>query len=168
MTRPLFYFCVALLLLPFGVKLGVPTWVPLAEHLERQFSQSSTPRDTVERVRGEVWTLRASDQSQQQVTLAGIMPIDSKWQAQANGVIAILLQSSHQQVDLTITQAIGKGEVARAIAQLPNGTSIQQVLVADGLTKLDKTQLSQLPDEVRNALQQAQTSAQQQRKNIWG
>lgn len=167
MTRPLFYFCVALILLPFGVKLGVPTWVPLAKHLERQFSQPSIPRYTVETIHGEVWTLRAPDQSLRQVTLAGIMPIDSRWQAQANGVIAMLLQSSHQQVDLTITSVIGGGK-ARAIAQLPNGTSIQQVLVADGLAKLDKTQLRLLPDKVRNALQQAQTSAQQQHKNIWG
>lgn len=167
MTRPLFYVCVAALLLPFGSKLSTPLLLPLAAQLWQHSSSSAAkPHDTVESINAGIWTIRGSDQSLRLVKLAGVSPIESEWQAQTNGVIAILLQSSQQQIDLTVIHT--DKNVKHAIVSLPNGTSIQQVLITDGLAKLDEAQLEQLPEQTKQALQHAQLLAQQQRKNLWG
>ncbi|UIE38870.1 thermonuclease family protein [Leptodesmis sichuanensis] len=81
--------------------------------------------------------------------------------------MATLLQASSRQVSVT-TIAYPPSRQILALVKLPNGTLIQTILLTEGLAKLDSQQVSSLPPDVLTSLQQAQRSAQQQHKNLWG
>lgn len=75
----------------------------------------------------------------------------------------MLIQASQNQVDIQFLPP----DSSLGLVRLPNGTLLQEILLAQGLTELDSTQ-KDLPTDVTHALQQAQLSAQQQHKNFWG
>ena len=54
-----------------------------------------------------------------------------------------------------------------ALVELPNGTTLQQVLLEDGVAKLDDSTLEGLSSPEVTVLQEAQATAKSQHKNIW-
>ncbi|NJP12559.1 MAG: hypothetical protein HC866_26385 [Leptolyngbyaceae cyanobacterium RU_5_1] len=157
------------ILLPVSLKLILPVLV-VAGGQRRQISvlnHATQALDTVESIHGNVLTVRGLDGSTRQVQLAGLAALNSRWQQEATGVLASLIQASQGQIAVIATHPAPAGKEF-ALMRLPNGTLIQQVLLAEGLAKLDVQQVFGLPSNLRTVLQQAQTSAQQQHKNLWG
>lgn len=122
--------------------------------------------DQVLSLQGKVLTVEQPGESPQTVQLAGIAPASERWQAEANGVIAMLLESNQGQVSVELLSQTPFG-TRLAVIELPNGTTLQEILLEDGVAKLDSDSLKTLPPEVVTTLKQAQASAQLQHKNIW-
>lgn len=78
----------------------------------------------------------------------------------------MVLQSSGGNVSLSYVQSLELDSEIRAIAALPNGTSLQQILLTDRLAKLDRSQ--SLPIDIAQAFQIGEADARSQRKNVWG
>jgi endonuclease YncB( thermonuclease family) len=157
-----------MLLLPLGLRLATPTLLEQGMKLRNVFPFGSTQQQyIVESVDGYTLTLHTRNQAQFRVRLAGLQSGSDRWQKQAAVVTAMLLHSSGAKVQLTGIQSLGSSEEIQAIAQLPNGTPLQQVLLADGLAKLDHAQLKQLPLQFAQPFQKAEASARSQQKNIW-
>jgi Staphylococcal nuclease homologue len=161
-----------LLLLPLGIKVGVPALLIQGEQmgLLQIFTKSQTVSYTVDAIAFKpklLLTVRTPQNSLLKVRLFGLQIASERWQSQQAGEIALLLQSSNAQVDLLNVQPVKPGEVA-AIVALPNGTSLQEILLTDGLAKLDSAQLVHLPQQTAQRLQQAEVQAKAQRKNVWG
>lgn len=157
-----------MLLLPLGLKLATPILLKQGMELRNVLPFGSTQQQyIVESVEGYTLTLRTRNQTQFKVRLAGLQSGSEYWQRQAAAVTAILLHSSGAEVQLKNIQFLDSSEEAQAIAQLPNGTPLQQVLLADGLAKLDYAQLKQLPLQFAQPFQKAEASARSQQKNIW-
>ena len=155
--------CAIALLFPIALKLSTPLLSRLAAEAEELTSLRSHPRTSylVASIRGTTLTLQTPDGTHIHVQLAGIKPLEAQV-AEASGVTAMLIQTNGR-VNLAHVQKINP-ELERAIVQLPNGTSLQHVLLADGLATLDKSQLKDLPQSVAIDLRQAQAIAQAQRK----
>lgn len=151
------------LLLPIGLKLGVPTLL----QKQSTFASQNSSFYVVEAITGNHLTVCAPNGSIQSIRLAGLAPLPAHWQHEATGVLATLLQASSRQVSVT-TIAYPPSRQILALVKLPNGTLIQTILLTEGLAKLDSQQVSSLPPDVLTSLQQAQRSAQQQHKNLWG
>jgi endonuclease YncB( thermonuclease family) len=153
------------LLLPLGLKLGVPI---LSQYAEAKLSEVVPEQQyTIEAVEGYTLRVRAADQSRRKVRLAALQPGQGDWQNQAAAITTLML-SSQATVRLTHVQPSSQSDEVQAIAYLPNGTLLQQVLLSDGLAKLDRAQLSRLPIKEAQLFQQAEAVARSQRKNIWG
>jgi endonuclease YncB( thermonuclease family) len=162
-----------MLLLPVGIKLGVPALLMKGEQmgLLQVFTktQASSPY-TVEEIAFKSnlrLTVRTPEKSVIKVRLIGLQAANEQWQSQAAGEIALLLKASNAQVFLLNVQPIKPGAISAIIA-LPNGTLLQEILLADGLAKLDPAQLPHLSQQTTQGLQQAQAKAKAQRKNVWG
>lgn len=152
-----FMLCATLLLAPLGLKLGtLPT---LHGMVQLGWLQVSEPQDLyrVASIQQGVFLLQAPDRSFKQVRLAGLT-IGDRWQGQADGVVLMLLNATGVRVRLIHE---------RGLIALPNGTLLQEVLLADGLAKLDAKSLASFPQSIRDRLQKAQTAARAQHKNIW-
>lgn len=162
-----------MLLLPVGIKLGVPALLMKGEQMGvlQAFTKSQTSSiyivETIAFKSNLTLTVRTSEKSVIKVQLIGLQAANKQWQSQAAGAIALLLQASNAQVSLINTQPIKPGEIA-GIITLPNGTSLQEILLADGLAKLDFPPLARLPQETTQRLQHAEAQAKAQRKNVWG
>jgi hypothetical protein len=152
-----------LLLLPVGLKLSLPALATAAVQLKQTvLGQSPQPLWGVESIEQEQLTFRTPTGSTQHLSLAGIATINNHWQREATGVMAAVLAASHAQVSVSPQSS------TTALVRLPNGTLLQRILLTDGVAKLDPSQLATLPADIVADLKQAQTSAQQQQKNIWG
>lgn len=112
----------------------------------------------VESIQQGVLRLQAPDRSYKAVRLAGLTMSD-RWQGQAEGVVLMVLNADGARVRL-----IDEG----GLIALPNGTLLQEVLLADGLAKLDANRLSSFPRSIRDRLQKAEAAARAQHKNVWG
>ena len=122
--------------------------------------------DQVVSVQGSTLSVKVPGQSPQTIQLAGIAPADKHWQEETTGVISALLESTRGQVSVNTMGRSPSGE-ASALVELPNGTTLQQVLLEDGVAQLDNDSLSRFPADVSAKLQAAQAAAQSQHKNIW-
>jgi hypothetical protein len=149
------------LLLPGGIRWGIPK---IAQSAQRSglLSPQTTEATTIA-IRGNIWQISSPHHGDRTFQLAGLKPIAPNWQAQANSVAMMLIQASQNQVDIQFLPP----DSSLGLVRLPNGTLLQEILLAQGLTELDSTQ-KDLPTDVTHALQQAQLSAQQQHKNFWG
>ncbi len=79
----------------------------------------------------------------------------------------MLLHSSQAKVLVSQTQ-LAQNDIVEAIVSLPNGTPLQEVLLSDGLAKLNLNTLKILPENLALRLQQAEANAKLQHKNVWG
>ncbi len=155
--------------LPLALKLGTPALLAQGERsgvLKIFQPQADRSRVMVESVEGYTLITRTSDNATLKVKLAGLQNLDRHWQNQAASVIAMVLQSSGGTVSLSYMQPLKFGREIRAIATLPNGTSLQQILLTDGLAKFDLSQ--PLPIGLPQAFQAAEADARSQGKNVWG
>ena len=152
------------LLSPIALKLFTPLLLRLAAEAEELTLARSHPQTSylVASIRGTTLTFQTPNGTHKDVQLTGLKPLDAQV-AEASGVTAMLIQVANGRVNLAHIQKINP-ELERAIVQLPNGTSLQHVLLADGLATLDKSQLKDLPQSVAIDLRQAQAIAQAQRK----
>lgn len=150
--------CATLLFAPLGLKLGA---VPILHQME-QLGWINVSEDQsfykVEAIEQGVLRLQAPDRSHKQVRLVGLTMSD-RWRGQAEGVLLMVLNAAGARVRLM-------GE--QGLIALPNGTLLQEVLLADGLAKLDAKSLPTFPQSIRDRLQKAETAARAQHKNIWG
>lgn len=150
--------CATLLLAPLGLKLGA---VPLLHQMEGlswiKVSEDQTLYK-VESIEQGVLMLQAPDRSYKQVRLAGLT-IGDRWQGQAEGVLLMVLNAAGARVRLIDE---------RGLIALPNGTLLQEVLLADGLAKLDAKSFPSLPQTIRDRLRKVEATARAQHKNIWG
>lgn len=157
--------CGAAVCLPLALKLGVPV-ILSSRQVEPLLASSHSDMDHVLSVQGDVLTIQQSGEPPQAMRLAGIAPASERWQAEANGVISMLLESSHGQVSV---ESLGQtpSDTHSAIIKLPNGTTLQEILLKDGVAKLDSDSLETLSPDVATTLKQAEALAQSQHKNIW-
>lgn len=157
--------CGAAVCLPLALKLGVPA-VLSSRRVESLLASGRSEMDYVTSVQGDVLTVEQPGESPQAMQLAGIAPASEHWQAEANGVISMLLESNQGQVSV---ESLGQtsSDTHLAIIKLPNGTTLQEILLKDGVAKLDSDSLETLPPEVSTTLKQAEALAQSQHKNIW-
>lgn len=154
----------AALCLPFLLKFGVPAILG-SRQMEHFLPKANSRMEQVVSVKGLALSVKAPGQPPQSLQLAGIAPLSDHWQKEATGVISTLLESAHGQVSVsTMGSQSGK---AFALVALPNGTTLQQVLLADGVAKLDNDGLRLLPADLSAKLQAAQALAKAQQKNIW-
>jgi hypothetical protein len=165
MKPPYLVLCATLLLAPLGLKLGTVPMLHGIEQLGWLHVSEDQSLYRVESIQRGVLSLQATDRSHKQVQLAGLTMGD-RWQGQADGVVLMVLNAAGARVRLVHEQNIRSGE-SRAIIALPNGTLLQEVLLADGLAKLDTQALPSLPQTITDRLQKAEASARAQHKNIW-
>lgn len=160
-ARLLVYGSLIGLLLPVGIRWGIPE---IAQSAQRSglLSPDATEATTIA-IYGNIWQISSPQHGSQTFQLAGLNPIAPVWQDQANSVAMMLIQASHNQVDVQFLPS----NSSLAIVRLPNGTLLQEILLPQGLAELDSTQ-KDLPTDIAHALKQAQLSAQQQHKNFWG
>lgn len=154
--------------IPMGLKLGVPTLLHRAEQdgwFERLQSQKSS-LNTVESIQNGILQIKTPAGAILRVKLAGL-DLDTHWQAQAEGIMAMVLQPVRAQVMLSDAQVAQTG-VTEAIVTLPNGTSLQEILLADGLAKVSLNTPNSLPENLMLKLKQAEANAKFQHKNVWG
>ena len=155
--------CGVALGLPVALKLGIPAALnsPFAESL---MATSESAR--VLSIDGTTLKIEyPGDGTPRAIQLAGVAPSSSHWQAEAGGVIAALIGANQGRASVeVIGQSDGK-EIA--LVKLPNGMTLQQVLLEDGVAKLDDSTLGSLPSADVAMLQKAQASAKAQHKNIW-
>jgi endonuclease YncB( thermonuclease family) len=151
------------LLLPIGLKSVIPALL----HEQNTLAASNSSFYTVQEIAGNHLTVHAPNGSTQSIQLAGLAPLPAHWQHEMTGVLSSLLQASGGQVSVTVITDTPRGQTS-ALVKLPNGMLVQTILLAEGLAKLDRQQLSNLPPDVQTSLQQIQASAQQQHKNVWG
>lgn len=162
-----------MLLLPLGIKLGVPALLMKGEQMgllqvfTKPQNSSTYIVETISLKPTLTLTVRSPEKSAIKVRLIGLQVANEQWQSQAAGEITLLLKASNAQVALLNVRSIKPGEVA-AIVALLNGTLLQEILLADGLAKLDPAQLPYLPQQTTQELQQAQAQAKAHRKNAWG
>jgi endonuclease YncB( thermonuclease family) len=150
--------------LPSALKLSIPALLHQHSLLTAAPTQSFS---RVKAIAGNTLTVLAPNGSTQQIQLAGLAPPSPRWQRQTTGVLTRLLEASEGQVSIQTVHHIQPKQVI-ALVKLPNGTLLQQILLSQGLAKLDPQQLSKLPPNIQLVLQQAQASAQHERKNAWG
>ena len=155
----------AAICLPLVLKLSVPA-ILSNRRIEPFLPNASSAMDQVVSVQGSTLSVEKSGQAPQDITLAGIAPAGEHWQSEANGIISALLESTQGQVSVASIERSPSGE-ASALVELPSGTTIQQVLLEDGVAKLDDATLKLFPADVATKLQTAQSLAQAQHKNIW-
>lgn len=160
-SRLLVYGSLIGLLLPIGIRWGIPELAQSARRA-RLLSPQSAEATTIA-IYGNIWQISSPQHGSRTFQLAGLKPITPIWQAQANSVAMMLIQASQNQVDIQFLPP----DSSLAIVRLPNGTLLQEILLAQGLAELDSTQ-KDLPTDIAHALQQAQLTAQQQHKNFWG
>lgn len=150
--------CATLLLAPLGLKLGA---VPLLHQMEGlswiKVSEDQTLYK-VESIEQGVLMLQAPDRSHKQVRLAELT-ISDRWRGQAEGVLLMVLNAGGARVRLIDKQGL---------IALPNGTLLQEVLLADGLAQLEAKSLHLFPQSIRDRLQKAEATARAQHKNVWG
>jgi endonuclease YncB( thermonuclease family) len=162
--KPIYWLWAIALSLPFVIKFSIPAIL----HGQRlAIATSSESFYRVQSIQGHTLTVAAPKGSTQQIQLAGLASSPYRWQREATGILTLLLQASEGQVSIQTMPHNPAGQTG-ALVQLPNGALLQQILLAQGLAKLDPHQRSDLPPDIQIALQQAQTSAQQEHKNIWG
>jgi endonuclease YncB( thermonuclease family) len=162
--KPIYLLWAIALSLPFALKFGIPAIlhdqrISIAAPVESFYS--------VEFIQGHTLTLLQPNGSTQRIQLAGLAPSSPRWQAEATGVLTLLLQASDGKVSIQ-TMHRTQARQTVALVALPNGTLLQQILLAQGLAKLDRQQISDLPPDIQIVLQQSQASAQQEHKNTWG
>jgi len=160
-SRLLVYGSLIGLLLPVGIRWGIPEIAQSAQQFGL-LSPQATEATTIA-IYGNIWQLSSPQHGSRTFQLAGLKPIVPVWQTQANSVAMMLIQASQNQVDIQFLTP----DSSLAIVRLPNGTLLQEILLAQGLAELDPSQ-KDLPTDVAHALQQAQLTAQQQHKNFWG
>ena len=158
-------FCGVALCLPLALRLGIPA-ILSSRRVEPLLPLSHSEMDHVLSVQGEVLTVEQPGKSPEAIRLAGISPANKHWQAAANGVISTLLESNQGQVSVTPVESFDNSGNS-ALIRLPNGTTLQEILLEDGVAKLDEIGLDAVPDDVATTLQKAQAAAQAQHKNIW-
>ncbi|MBE9009758.1 hypothetical protein IQ250_06025 [Pseudanabaenaceae cyanobacterium LEGE 13415] len=154
--------------IPLGLKLGVPTLLHQAERagwFEKLEAQPSS-LNKVESIQNGILLVKSSAGATLRVKLAGL-ELDEHWQTQADGIMAMLLQPARAQVVLGQTQIVQNG-ITDAIVTLPNGISLQEILLSDGLAKLSLNKFNRLPENLVLKLKQAEANAKRQHKNLWG
>jgi endonuclease YncB( thermonuclease family) len=162
--KPIYLLWAIALSLPFVLKFSLPAI------LHGQRLAIAAPNESfyrVQTIQGHTLTVVAPNGSTQQIQLAGLASSPSRWQREATGILTLLLHASEGQVSIQTMSPNPAGQTV-ALVKLPNGTLLQQILLAQGLAKLDPHQRSDLPPDVQIALQQAQASAQKEHKNAWG
>jgi hypothetical protein len=97
----------------------------------------------VESIQAGILLVKPSAGETLRVQLLGLT-FDKNWRPQAEGAISMLLNSAQAKVNLSHTQSTHDDLIA-AIVTLPNGTSLQEILLADGLAKLDLSALKTVP-----------------------
>ena len=150
------------LCLPLALKIGIPGLLS-SRQMGTLLPAANKGMDQVVSVKGSTLTIQAPGQPPQPIQLAGIAPASEYWQAETTGVISTLIESTHGQVSVSPMGRSSSGE-SSALIELPNGTTLQQVLLEDGVAKLDSDSLSRFPADLSAKLQAAQALAQAQRK----
>lgn len=153
--------------IPLGLKLGVPTLLSQAERAGwlEQLQPQNLSLDTVESIQDGILMIKTPAGETLRVKLAGL-DLAAPWQNQAEGVIAMLMQTTQAKVIVSHTQIYQSG-ITEAIVTLPNGTSLQEILLSDGLAKLNLNNLNTLPENLVFKLKQAEARAKLQHKNVW-
>lgn len=153
--------------IPLGLKLGAPTLLHQAERSRwfEQFQPQNSSLNTVESIQNGILLIKTPAGETLRVKLAGL-DLDAPWQAQAEGVMAMLLQPAQAKVIIGHRRMAQSG-VTASIVFLPNGTSLQEVLLSDGLAKLNVDDLNTLPENLVLKLKQAEAKAKLQHKNVW-
>lgn len=163
------------LLLPLSLRFGLPPLIQSIAPLTASHAASSLY--TVTSVQPESLEVRRPDGTRLQIKLLGIAFDQGQWGEETRGVLVMLLKASGGQVQLepaipqTIaeqTEAIQNSSPLGVIAHLPNGTSLQEILLFNGLVRLNEKELKAMPAQLVQKLRAAQASAQSQHKNIWG
>jgi endonuclease YncB( thermonuclease family) len=149
------------LLLPIAIRWGIPELAQSAQQFELLTSQSTEA--TTIAIHGNTWQYSSPQHPPRTFHLAGLKPVAPIWQNQANSVAMMLIGASQNQVDIQFLAP----DSPLALVRLPNGTLLQEILLAQGIAEFDPNQKN-LPVDVAHALQQAQLTAQQQHKNLWG
>lgn len=152
------------LCLPIAAKVGIGAALH-NRHLAALLAHS-TPTTHVLSAAGTTLRVQEPHQPPKTIDLAGLTIGDEYWQAESNGVIATLMASTHGQVSVDPVGKTTAGDPLDLVA-LPNGTTLQQILLEDGVAKVDAPQIQELPQSVVTTLKKAQTTAQAQHKNIW-
>lgn len=160
-SRLLLYGSLIGLLLPVGIRWGIPE-IALSAQRAGLLSPQTTEATTIA-IYGNIWQISSPQHGSRTFQLAGLKPVALVWQAQANSVAMMLIQASQNQVDIQFLPP----NSSLALVRLPNGTLLQEILLAQGLAELDPNQKT-LPTDVAHALHKAQLTAQQQHKNFWG
>lgn len=160
-SRLLVYGSLIGLLLPVGIRWGIPEIAQSAQQ-SGLLSPQATEATTIS-IYGNIWQISSPHHSSRTFQLAGLKPIAPVWQVQANSVAMMLIEASNKPVDVQFLPP----NSSLALVRLPNGTLLQEILLAQGLAELDPNQ-KDLPTDVAHALQQAQLTAQQQHQNFWG
>ncbi|MGG6269080.1 hypothetical protein ACQ4M3_32935 [Leptolyngbya sp. AN03gr2] len=157
-----------MLCVPLGLKLAVPTLLHQADRARwlEKFYPHNQSLDTVESIQNGILWLKKPTGEVLRVKLAGLV-LDEPWQSQAEGVMAMLLRPTQAKVMVSHTQ-LAQNDITEAIVSLPNGTPLQEVLLSDGLAKLNLNTLKTLPENLVLRLQQAEANAKLQHKNVWG
>lgn len=159
------------LCLPLGLKLGVPVILVQGDRLglftDRSGVDTSGSDYTVDEVHNFLLTAHRPGQPPVQFRLAGLAESDKNWQGEATGILSMLLEASHNQVIITVANPDPSRSPANALVQLPTGGYIQQILLSDGVAKLEPRQLDRIPAEIVQMLRQAELSAQAAHKNVW-
>jgi hypothetical protein len=159
------------LCLPLGLKLGVPLALEQGERLGLlgNFVGDRTPENlcTVDSFQGLLLTVHQPNQPPVQLQLAGLTEPDERWQDEATGILSMLVQASQNQIKVSFTEPGNPDSAASALVQLPTGAYVQQILLSEGVTQIDRTQLNKIPTETAQILQQAEASARAEHKNIW-
>lgn len=153
--------------IPLGLKLGVPTLLHQVERAGwlKPLQLQNSSFNTVESIQNGILLIKTPARETLRVKLAGLN-LDAQWQAQAEGVMAMLLQPAQVKVMVNHAQVTESG-ITEALVSLLNGTSLQEILLSDGLAKLDLSNLNSLPDNLVLKLKQAEAKAKLQHKNVW-
>jgi len=154
--------------IPLGLQLSVPTLLHQAERAGwlKQLQSQNSSLSTVKSIQNGILLITSPAGAKLRVRLAGL-DLSERWQNQAEGVVAMLLQPAQAKV-MVSQERMSQGGVTDAIVSLPNGTSLQEILLTDGLAKLNLSNLNTLPENLVLKLKQAEAKAQLQHKNVWG
>jgi hypothetical protein len=159
------------LCLPLGLKLGVPLALEQGEQLGLLGNfvgdRLSDNLYTVDSVQGLLLTVHQPNQPTVQCQLAGLTKPDERWQDEATGILSMLVQASQNRVTVSFTEPKQPDSIASALVQLPSGAYVQQILLSEGIARIDRTRIDRIPTETAQILQQAEASAKAEHKNIW-
>lgn len=145
--------CLTLVALPTCIKVGTPlllrpspsSWSVVAVDLQAHTIQ-----------------LRQGQGEPQPFQLIGIeVPRDR--QSEAEAIVAMLTRHGRTPLDVVIIDL--PGDVDGGIPVLPNETTVQEILLADGLVTYEA--LEELPDRWQMQFRNAEFAARLDRRNVW-
>lgn len=155
----------AAIALPLTLKFGIPA-VLSNRRVEPLLDSSNSAMAQVLSFDGETLIVEQPGRPPESMHLAALSPLEPHWQAEANKVFSLLLEANKGKVSVVPVAPLSS-PTNLALIELPNGTTLQEVLLSNGIAKLNQNGLDAVPSDVATTLQEAQATAQAQHKNIW-